>query len=262
MRRALGALGALVVVAILLAPSAAHAKDLFAEANQDYAAQRYDAAIAKYEELAKSGLRHETLFYNLGNAYFRSAQAGAAGRIGRAILNYERALELDPGHEDARYNLQVARDAVATRWGKETVVGAAKDPLWIRVANWLPMRITIWIFLAIDVAFFAILIALRFLSAGFARTSLVVTSVFVGVAGVFAGGLLATQLVFRGTVDVGVIVSDEVTMREGPDPDRRELPKLHAGHRVVVLDENHGWLKIRLANRMEGWVPEETVDQI
>lgn len=253
----------LVLLLVLVAwPATASARDLFAEANADYAAQRYDLAIAKYEELLKGGLRHEVLHYNLANAYFRSAQQGQEGKLGRAILNYERALAIDPDFEDARYNLDVARELSAARHGKETLAGTGKDPFWMRVANWMPLRTLLWIVLAIDIAFFVILIVVWFLSSGFLRTSLIVTSVFVGFALLVSGALLTFSGVYRATVDVGVIVADEAPLLEGPDPGRRELVELHAGHRVVLVRENHGWVRVRLANRMEGWVRQEMVDTI
>ena len=117
----------------------ARADDLFAQANADYAARNYDAAIAKYEQLLKSGVRHEDLFYNLGNAYFRSAQGGVPDRVGKAILSYERALTVAPGFEDARYNLDVAREAVGAKYGQDKVKDAAALPLWVRAATWLPL---------------------------------------------------------------------------------------------------------------------------
>ena len=43
------------------------------------------------------------LYYNLGNAYYRTEN------ITRAVLNYERALLLSPGDADIRFNLQLAR---------------------------------------------------------------------------------------------------------------------------------------------------------
>lgn len=236
--------------------------DLFEEANADYAAQRYEIAIKKYEDLAKGGLRHEVLYYNLGNAYFRAAQQGQPEKLGRAILAYERALALDPDFEDARFNLTVARETVAARYGKDTVVGSGGAPLWIRVAEWVPFRAALWAFLILDVLLFAGLIALRFLSTGFARTSIIVAAWFDGVAVVVVAALLFVSTLHRVTVDEAVVVADEVVMREGPDPTRRELPKLHAGHRLEVVAENHGWLRVRLANRMEGWVPKETVIQL
>jgi len=48
--------------------------------------------------------RSANVFYDLGNAYFRT------GDFGRAILNYQRALALERHHPEATANLQIARD--------------------------------------------------------------------------------------------------------------------------------------------------------
>jgi tetratricopeptide (TPR) repeat protein len=254
----------LVLVAILLwaLPAGAADDDLFERANADYAARNYTAAILKYEQLVSSGVVHEDLFYNLGNAYFRAAQAGQKDHLGRAILAYERALALAPDFEDARFNLEVARELVGARYGQDKVKDASLDPVWVRVATWLPLTTLSWLFFGVDVLFFALLIGIRFLASGFLRTGLVVATIFTGLAGLALGALLALQVYYVETVKVGVVVSDEIVMREGPDVARREGPKLHAGHRARLLREDHGWVRIRLANQVEGWVPRQSVEEI
>ena len=76
----------------------------FAKANQEYAQGHFKEAIAGYEALVHAGQWNANLFYDLGNAYFRTRD------FGRAILNYERALALDQHHPEATANLQIARD--------------------------------------------------------------------------------------------------------------------------------------------------------
>ena len=76
----------------------------FAKANQEFAAGDFNAAIEDYEALVRSGQDSPNVFYNLGNAYFRQ------NNFGRAVLNFERALVLDPHHPEAQANLRVARD--------------------------------------------------------------------------------------------------------------------------------------------------------
>ena len=85
-------------------PAGAETDATFNKANADYAAGHFPDAIAGYESLVKSRQWNPVLFYDLGNAYFRT------GDFGRAILNYERALALDPAQPEARANLQLARD--------------------------------------------------------------------------------------------------------------------------------------------------------
>src|SRR5262245_3485677 len=76
----------------------------FPKANQEYAHGHFKEAIAGYETLVSAHQWNANLFYDLGNAYFRT------GDFGRAILNYERALALDAHHPEATANLQIARD--------------------------------------------------------------------------------------------------------------------------------------------------------
>lgn len=246
-----------VGAAALATPAWADAPEqTFARANKAYAEQRYDAAIVAYEELLRAGVENEDLYYNLGNAYFR------AGKLGPAILSFERALRVAPRFEDARYNLDVARELAGVRFGKDTIKGAAEDPWWVRAVNWLTLSELTWAFLALDLLFFAVLILMRFLSDGFLRTGLVVGEVFAGLSGALFGVLLSGQIYLLDHVRSSVVVTDEVIMREGPDPTRREMPKLHAGHRVVWLRESNGWVRIRLSNRVEGWVPRASVEEI
>ena len=80
--------------------------------------RQISAAISGYESLVKDRQWNASLFYDLGNAYFR------AGDPGRAILNYERALALDPNQPEARANLQLVRDQaraleLAPGWAEE-----------------------------------------------------------------------------------------------------------------------------------------------
>ena len=67
-----------------------------------YIKEDYTAAIQIYEALLKNGEAAE-VYYNLGNSYYK------IGEIAKAVLNYERALLLQPGNSDIRANLEVAR---------------------------------------------------------------------------------------------------------------------------------------------------------
>ncbi|MDE7450709.1 MAG: tetratricopeptide repeat protein, partial [Alistipes sp.] len=75
---------------------------LWDAANAAYLDGNYYEATKAYEQLVARGYGSAKLFYNLANSYFKQE------RIGRAILFYRRALRLDPGNADARYNLTVA----------------------------------------------------------------------------------------------------------------------------------------------------------
>lgn len=73
-----------------------------AQGDSAYMRNDYASAIQIYESLLKKGEAAE-VYYNLGNSYYK------ADDIAKAILNYERALLLQPGNADIRANLEIAR---------------------------------------------------------------------------------------------------------------------------------------------------------
>src|SRR5260370_38616297 len=91
-----------VICTFVAAP--AFAQTDFAKANHEYAQGHFKETIGAYETLARSGQWSANLFYDLGNAYFRT------GDFARAILNYQRALALERHHPEAAANLQMPCD--------------------------------------------------------------------------------------------------------------------------------------------------------
>jgi hypothetical protein len=224
----------------------------FAEGNVAYQQGNWSKAIEDYEALVEDGVVHEDLYYNLGNAYFRD------GKLGQAIFNYERALRVEPGMSDAEYNLEVAREVVAER-GESRLKGAEVDPWWVRLATFFSMSQLGVVLLIMMLLLCGLLTALVFLPTGFLRTSLLVLVAFMGVGIATSGSLLALHRYVVDNVHQGILVSDLTVMREGPDATLAERGQLHPGLRVRILGQEGDWLLIRLANGVEGWVPESSV---
>ena len=80
------------------------AEELFLDANRAYQEGRFQDAINGYLRLIADGYKNGHLYYNLGNAYFRTNQ------LGRAILYYERAHLQMPRDADLSFNLRYALD--------------------------------------------------------------------------------------------------------------------------------------------------------
>ena len=93
------------LAAALLFSMVAFAQDAFDAANAAYADGRYEEAAAMYQSLLDEQ-PDATLYYNLGNARFKQ------GELAQAILNYERALRLQPNNKDAQYNLAFAQSRI------------------------------------------------------------------------------------------------------------------------------------------------------
>src|SRR3974390_2710102 len=88
----------------------------FDGANRLYEEGKYTDAVRAYQTLVQSGTVSPALYFNFGNALFKS------GQIGRAIAAYRQAALLTPRDPDVRANLQFARNQVqgptlrAGRW--------------------------------------------------------------------------------------------------------------------------------------------------
>ena len=102
---------ALAVLALVLAPGRARADRLddIWRRERGLPAWRLRGRRRGLRGARPPGRGSADLAFNLGDAYFRK------GALGPAIWSFERALALDPGDEDARYNLDKARKLAAGR---------------------------------------------------------------------------------------------------------------------------------------------------
>ncbi len=224
-------------------------------ANQAYLHGDYPAAIDAYEQVLAAGVVHEDLHYNLGNAYFK------ADRLGPAILHYEQALSLEPSQEDTEANLKLARDTAAARW-QDKLQGAEKDPLWMRALAPFTVGGLALTFLALYVGLFLLALAVYLIPRGFLRTASGVLLVFVVLATLGAGTLLGGRWWLANRVEQGILLPDEVAVKEGPDANYQTSFLVHAGLRVLVAGRDQDWIRVRLANGLEGWVRDRDVGRL
>ena len=222
---------------------------IFERGNQAYLHGDYKNAIDAYEQVLAAGVVHEDLYYALGNAYFK------ADRLGPAILNYERALALDADQDDAQHNLKLARQTAAQRW-QDKLVGVEADPLWMRaLAAFTPGGLTL-LFLGLYATMFALVLVVYFLPRGFLRVSVSVVLVFVILGTGGAGALLGGRWWLANRADYGIVLPDEIAVKDGPDASYQSSFTVHAGLRVRAVARDQDWIKVRLANGLEGWIRE------
>ncbi|MDD5307920.1 MAG: tetratricopeptide repeat protein [Deltaproteobacteria bacterium] len=253
--------GLLFVLALVAAPSAAIATSLaslFDEGNNAFWNGDYEKAVKAYDRLEALGVRSAGLSYNLGTAKAR------LGRLGEAVRHYERALLLDPGHEDARYNLGLVREFLARRAseaGRDADLAPAAGP-WRAVLDRFSPFAAALAFLVFHLALFGVLVARRFVAAELPRMTLGVT------AGVLAALTAATLAVTVGKWhqleherEAVVTARGQTDAVEGPGSAVRRFG-LEEGSRVRVLERREGWTRVRDDRGRDGWARSETVGDI
>ncbi|HEY3354268.1 MAG TPA: SH3 domain-containing protein, partial [Polyangia bacterium] len=176
-------------------------------------------------------------------------------------FEYERALQLDPDQADARRNLAAARQA-AERFGKDRVEGTLRDPFWVRAVTSMTRAHLLWLFLAVYYLCFAAVIALRYVPPSLKRAALGTAAAFLGLAAALAGTLFFGRLAYERLVHVGVVLPDEVAVKDGPGPGSRGAFELHAGLKVRLLEQDQEWIRVRLQNGLEGWMREADLGKL
>ena len=226
--------------------AAANPEETFAKANADYAAGNFKAAISGYEALVKAHHWSASVFYDLGNAYFRTKD------FGRAILNYERALALAPGQPEAEANLRLVRDQtraleLTKSWPEEHLafLSATQYAVLAAIAFWIAAfilgallfwkrRPVVWIF------------ALLLLGA------LVAASIFAVVT--FDSGSSGR--------DLAIVTGAKVQARLATAENAGTVLVLPPGSEIKILSTRGNWSYAALPNDLRGWIPATSAQRV
>jgi tetratricopeptide (TPR) repeat protein len=223
-------------------------------ANEDYETGKYADAAAIYEAIIDSGLHHSSVYYNLGNAYFKQKD------LGRAILNYRRAQWLDPRDGDIRANLSIARAQTVDRLeappenGFSNLIQLAEE--WLTLSEAMALALALWFLMGV-------LAVLALLQPRLWRWS----GIGIGVLALFLliGLISITNRHFKEQDSPSaVIVAEVADVTSGPGTSEQYLVEfsLHSGAEVSLIESRPGWRRITLPGDLQGWVPEEAVERV
>lgn len=228
---------------------------LFREANTAYTRGKYAEARQRYEQIVLRGLSDERLYYNLGNTYFRQ------GQLGRAIWAYEKALGLAPGHTEAKHNLILARDTVKSRV-HDKVIGVGRPGRWTRLVQRFSVSSAALWFFALWYLAFGLAVTVLLLRPGVLRAALIGLAVLMLLLSVGFGRLYYARIQLADGVRHAIVLDDKVPVREGPQAITKKSFDVHAGLKVQIAVREDQWVKIRLANGLEGWVRTTSVGDL
>jgi len=226
----------------------------FEQANKFYRDGEYQKAAQMFEQIIKNGYESSSLYYNLGNAYFK------LNNIPASILNYERAKRLSPNDDDINYNLRLANLRVIDKI--EPIPHIFIIDWWNSLVNIFSSNGWAWmIIIFLWVAAFCGALIFIFRSSTLQRLAFFITIVAV------ISVLLSVICFIRrhqdeGQQKSGIVFSQTVSVKSAPDAQSTNLFVLHEGVKVEFLDEVGEWRKIRLADGKVGWLTAETVKVI
>ncbi len=226
--------------------ASAFAQTEFAKANQEYAQGHFKEAIDGYETQARAGQWSANVFYDLGNAYFRT------GDFGRAILNYERALALERHHPEAAANLQIARDEARALEMQQSsperylqFASVNQYSIAAAIAFWMGAFSTVALILARRRS--ARLIALSILSFS-----------------VCALAIFAAYEIDHGNKGraLAIITGNNVQARLATADTANSVLALPPGSEIKMLNTRGDWIYAALPNNLRGWIPAKNAEPV
>jgi tetratricopeptide (TPR) repeat protein len=237
----------LFLLMLLIATSFAESNDELAiKARKAYESGQFGVAISLYEKILGNGYESAILYYNLGNAFFRTND------IPSSILNYEKALKLDPTHSDIRYNLTIANSKITDK--VEPIPDLFYKRWWKSFLNLFSLDQ----FAGIVIVLFALTLIVV---AVYLTSKRLVIRKFAFWAGL--GLFLLTAILFYSSRKKeqmlrihyeAIVFSPTVTVKSSPDNASKDLFVIHEGLKVELLDRIGEWQEIRIANGSIGWL--------
>ncbi len=221
--------------------------------DEAYAAQNYSEAIKIYESVLAEQGGSLSIYYNLGNAYYRDNQ------LGKAILNYERALRMDPADADSKANLEFVQTRIKDKVPHDEI------PFYKRWWNSFAGIFSIDTWGIIGVIMFAgMLVALFFYFFRNDLRKITLTSAIICFLFTILANISAYSLKNVGNTSEAVIMDEMVIIKSSPDESGTELMKIHEGLKVKLLDEIKEWVKIEAdnGNKVIGYIKATSLEKI
>lgn len=263
-----------MVVAAVLAPTiACHAADGKTTAKASWEAgieaynnRDYAAAVEAFERIVAVDYASADVYYNLANAYFKLGQTNSSGRpfgegeLGRSVLNYERALKLDPTNDDARYNLDIAKDLTNDT---EAVPESLLVRAWNAVAGW--MTTNGWARLSVAMLVVVAVLALLYLL--HTSTAVRKVSFFVALVALVLFALATALSLTQRSAAIDnsravVIATDTTPVHSSPDSSSKIIRQPSQGVTVEVSRTEGEWSEVRFVDGEKGWIRSRSIEII
>lgn len=226
---------------------------LWQQAEQQYTAQQYEEAAESYRQLMSYG-SSAALYYNYANSLFKS------GETGQAILNYERALRLDPSNDNIRFNLEYANS-------RKTDQIEEIEPFflqqWSRGIERM-MSPNAWAYtgtVCFTITLILVLVYL-FCKTTWLRKTAFFTAVATLVLTITSVGYTFSSKANAMRHDEAIVLAGSVSVKSSPDESGTEVFVIHEGTKVKIVSVLGGWREVKIADGNLGWIPAENIEVI
>jgi len=221
-------------------------EETIARANQLYINGHYQEAATAYQQLVDQGYADSSLYYNLGNTYYR------LGDLGWAIYYYEQALRLAPRDSDIKANLNFVRSQTVDQFDQASSRSVSS---WFRNTEyWLTDNEVALITLVLFWLLAILLVGFRHTTNAKIHRGLGYSLTLVGII------FILTLITFGGRVYAqsfspqAIVTVESVNVLDSPGGEGSNFT-LHSGSKINYEIQIGQWAEIRLpGEQFHGWV--------
>lgn len=254
----------LYFICVVAAIGAVSAQDIAQSADSAYTGEDYRSAIRLYTQIIEEHGPSAQIYYNLGNSYYR------VNDISKAVLCYQRALNIDPSYNDARINLKFVKSHIADLPEDDSsFLGNLHEKIIALMTPnaWAISALISFILLLVCIGLYIFSDNVRLRKTGFFGGLVVLTlSVYTSVVA-HASAAGATRH------DQAVITPPTATLRTEPGSaanDKNRMISLPEGTIVIITDSitmpgesvAPKWYNVKINNSTSAWVNAADIERI
>lgn len=243
--------GLIIYILLLFFSNICFADDIdiiFKEANKSFHEENYEKAIINYRKLVNLGIEDVNVYYNLATAYSK------AGKNGRAIQFYLRALKVDPGDEDAHYNLELVKEMLARQHAQTRQQAEIEDvSAWRALVERFALNEAIVLFIISYTIFWIILIIRHKIKKTNIKTIFSLLLPVIIIITLATGSIASARYYFENKKEA-IVITENVEVIEGPQNNARLLFSIPEGERIEIIEKYNSWYKIIDRKKRTGWV--------
>lgn len=230
-----------ILFALISLSTAKNCNVPYQKAVQFFEAKQYTTAAEQFNRCLDLGVINANIYYNIGNAHHK------AKNFALAILNYEKALKIDPKHSDAIHNLLIAESEKVDKQ-----VSTDRTSLPYKILYYIPINLSLNLTVALLLTWLTLVLFSRKKSDR-AQFKLYTLAVIIFV---FALPITAStsyriyQIEFQKSA---ILLSPQTQVLTGPSKNSSLLSTLHSGYKLQVIEQKNEWIKVQFENTY-GWV--------
>jgi tetratricopeptide (TPR) repeat protein len=239
-----------LLISLLTSLNAQDLETRFSIANKAYADEDYQQAIELYSGIIDQGVESGEVFFNLGNAYYKSND------LGRAILHYEKARKYIEGDPALEQNLKLAQLRIVDKI--EPIPELFLVEWWTEVTHLFSIDTYLWLCFTIFTLLILLIVIRLFYSRQLITRFIWITSFLL----IFILIVTISVIYEFETTQFGVILEEKISVVSEPDSEATEVFILHEGTKVKINRNLNEWLEISIPDGKTGWLQKTSLEMI